>query len=169
MARLPGRLGTLVAKDLMTPYVVTITEKMTVEDAIRMLKEKNHSGAPVVDEYGHLVGTISVRDIMQNKDGPHRAAGRGYRSGSVDNSALWPVEFAEQPIDEHNQDLVFNWMRREPPAVTEYSRLIDISRLMCSHHMHRLPVVSHTGKLVGIITTMDILAALVNMADESSP
>lgn len=168
MARLPGRLGTLVAKDLMMPYVVTITEKMTLEDAIKTLKDKNHSGAPVVDDQGHLVGTISVRDIVQAKP-DHKLAGRPYRPGGADNSALWPMEYSHTPIDEHNQDLVFNWMRREPPSVTEYSRLIDISRLMCSHHMHRLPVVNHTGKLVGIITTMDILAALVNMADESTP
>ncbi len=168
MARLPGRLGTLVAKDLMMPYVVTITEKMTMEDAIKTLKEKNHSGAPVVDELGHLVGTISVRDIVQTKS-VRRPSSNPYHPGSADNSAMWPMEYSSGHIDEHNQDLVFNWMRREPPSVTEYSRLIDISRLMCSHHMHRLPVVSHTGKLVGIITTMDILAALVNVADESVP
>ncbi len=167
MSRLPGRLGTLVAKDLMTPFVVSITEESTIEDTIKVLREKNHSGAPVVDDQGHLVGTISVRDILRTKSG---SAGEvksgGYRPGGADNSALWPMDMAQTPLDEHSQNLVFNLMRRDPPSVTEYSRLIDISRLMCSHHMHRLPVVNNENKLVGIITTMDILAAIVNVADE---
>jgi CBS-domain-containing membrane protein len=37
---------------------------------------------------------------------------------------------------------------------------------MCEQHLHRLPVVSADGRVVGIISTMDVVAALVNAIDE---
>jgi CBS-domain-containing membrane protein len=39
---------------------------------------------------------------------------------------------------------------------------------MCDGHWHRVPVVDDAGALCGIISTMDVLAALVNAADESA-
>jgi CBS domain-containing protein len=44
--------------------------------------------------------------------------------------------------------------------------LVEVARKMCIAHWHRVPVVSSEGRLVGLISTMDVLAALVNMFDE---
>ena len=37
---------------------------------------------------------------------------------------------------------------------------------MCSGHWHRVSVVDDEGALINIVSTMDVLAALVNVADE---
>jgi CBS domain-containing protein len=44
--------------------------------------------------------------------------------------------------------------------------LLKAARTMCEQHLHRLPVVDDEGRVVGIISTMDIVAAVVNAVDE---
>jgi CBS domain-containing protein len=44
--------------------------------------------------------------------------------------------------------------------------LLTAARLMCEKHVHRLPVLNLDGKPVGLITSMDVVAALVNAIDE---
>jgi CBS domain-containing membrane protein len=58
-------------------------------------------------------------------------------------------------------------MTRQVVSVTQDVSLISVARMMCDSHRHRMPVVEGSGRLVGMITTMDVLSALVNSADES--
>ena len=57
-------------------------------------------------------------------------------------------------------------MSRQVTSVAAAAPLIEVARAMCSGHWHRVPVVDDEGALIGIISTMDVLAALVNVADE---
>ena len=45
MSRLPGRLGSLTAQDVMTREVITLQEGATVEVAITTLRENHVTGA----------------------------------------------------------------------------------------------------------------------------
>ncbi len=66
----------------------------------------------------------------------------------------------------------FDYVRRahftqtapDPGALTD--TLLAAARLMCEKHVHRLPVLDLDNKLVGLITAMDVVAALVNAMDE---
>jgi CBS domain-containing protein len=44
--------------------------------------------------------------------------------------------------------------------------LSHAAKIMCLQHVHRLPVVDASGKPVGIISSMDLVAALSNAAEE---
>jgi CBS-domain-containing membrane protein len=37
---------------------------------------------------------------------------------------------------------------------------------MCDEHIHRLPVLDGSGRITGVITSLDIVAAMANAADE---
>jgi predicted transcriptional regulator len=39
--------------------------------------------------------------------------------------------------------------------------------MMCAQHYHRLIVLDRSQRPVGVISTMDIVASLVNLADEA--
>jgi CBS domain-containing membrane protein len=58
-------------------------------------------------------------------------------------------------------------MTRRVVSVTQDAPLIAVARMLCDSHRHRMPVVESSGRMVGMITTMDILSALVNAFDES--
>ncbi|MFH1117817.1 MAG: CBS and ACT domain-containing protein [Pseudomonadota bacterium] len=51
-------------RDIMTPNVVTVKPDHTLEEAAARLLTNSISGAPVVDEEGHVVGTISQAEIF---------------------------------------------------------------------------------------------------------
>jgi CBS domain-containing protein len=44
--------------------------------------------------------------------------------------------------------------------------LIDAARLMCGKHIHRLPVLNREGKVVGVISSLDLVAAMVHAVEE---
>jgi CBS domain-containing protein len=53
------------ASDLMTCDVVLLPAEMPLRDAIRLLLQKQVSGAPVVDAQGKCVGVLSALDILR--------------------------------------------------------------------------------------------------------
>jgi len=57
----------MIAKDIMTKDVVTVSAAATVREAARILTQQQLSGAPVVDEEGRLVGIVSETDIVAKK------------------------------------------------------------------------------------------------------
>lgn len=168
MTFLPGRLGSLLARNLMSTELLILTEDLTVDDASEKLRKHRHSGAPVVDSEGILVGTFSVRDIVRTKrERPKEPSKQDLRNELAAGSGSWLLMDQVDEIPDAPVETVKKRMRREPPFVNEKDTLIQVARLMCDHHMHRVPVVKSGMKLVGIISTMDVLAALVHTADES--
>jgi tRNA nucleotidyltransferase (CCA-adding enzyme) len=58
-------LPAVTAGDLMSRDVTTLDPDLSVLDAARFLEEINHTGCPVVEEEGELVGVFTLRDIMK--------------------------------------------------------------------------------------------------------
>jgi CBS-domain-containing membrane protein len=143
MGALPGRLGTLQARNIMTGKIVVLSENDTLERAVEVLTEQQISGAPVVDEIGVFRGLISLTDI---------AHGRAQAPED---------EFAEAPR------LVRDCMSDRIVSVRDSASLLEVARKMCAGHWHRLTVVDDQNCICGIVSTMDVLAAVVNTADET--
>jgi len=57
----------MLAKDIMTKEVVTVSAAATVREAAQILTQQQLSGAPVVDRQGQIVGVVSEADIVANK------------------------------------------------------------------------------------------------------
>jgi len=62
---IPPEMGVLcVVEDLMNKNVITISEKMTTFEARSLMKLHKLKRLPVTDKEGHLVGIISLFDII---------------------------------------------------------------------------------------------------------
>jgi len=62
---IPPELGVLcVVDDLMNKNVITISEEMTTFEARSLMKLHKVRRLPVVDEEGHLIGIVSLFDII---------------------------------------------------------------------------------------------------------
>jgi CBS domain-containing protein/rubredoxin len=57
----------MIAREVMTPNVVTIREDNTVEDAARLLARHHISGLPVVNHEGALVGLMTEYDLISKQ------------------------------------------------------------------------------------------------------
>ena len=121
---------------------------------------------PVIDGNGRLVGVLSLRDLMNVARGkqPKRdpiplAHGRDHTS--------WDLFAQATPLDSKlRAQTVSERMSQSVTSVSTDAPLVEVARAMCNGHWHRVPVVDERNTLCGIIATMDILAAIVNVADE---
>lgn len=59
------KLGKLKVKDLMTKKVFYVRPEDTIEEAARIMSEKDVKRLPVIDENNNLVGIISRSDILK--------------------------------------------------------------------------------------------------------
>ena len=64
------------------------------------------------------------------------------------------------------KDVACTYMTRTVRTVTPQTLLLRAAILMNLEHIHRLPVVDEDNRVVGMISTMDIVAAVLNSVDE---
>lgn len=143
LGEMESRLRGLRVSDVMARSVVTVREDAPLNEAAEMMFGKGISGAPVINAQGTCVGMISAVDFMR----------RQRQAWEDDDSA--------------EQEVVGQLMSRGARTVRPDSTLLDAARMMCDAHIHRLPVTESNGQIVGILTSLDVVAALVNAEDET--
>jgi CBS-domain-containing membrane protein len=168
MSSLPGRLGSLAASNIMTSHLVMLSDSESVGAAAAKLKEHGITGAPVVNEQGVPVGMLSLSDIIQaNPDDSLSSAGETAVPLRGDAAHTWELfEHVSEDIDSAGEETVAQRMSSQLVTVPDETPLIEVARAMCDGHWHRVAVVDADGALCGIVSTMDVLAALINTADE---
>jgi CBS domain-containing protein len=137
------RLMTLKVKDVMTRRVICVAKDQYLSAAAGLFLEKGISGAPVVDEKGRCVGMLSAIDYVRRAHA-----------------------LRTEPDGDATAERVGEEMSSGVRSVQPEQTLLTAARIMCEKHVHRLPVLNLEGKPVGLITSMDVVAALVNAIDE---
>lgn len=145
---LPTRLTRLCARDIMSRDVVTLDVAETLQQAACRLRGANVTGAPVVNQEGRLVGILSATDVM-----------------TYEEQQPLPSDFVRAK-QQDPKATVEEYMSAQVEAIADDTRLVNIAQKMCEGHRHRLVVVDREEQVCGIVSTMDILAALVGCVDE---
>ncbi len=157
----------LIAKDIMNPSVISVEEDLSVHELANFFTAKMISGAPVVNKDGKLVGVVSLSDIVRNDE--RRTAivndkqeSDYYLSGWEDN--LNSDEIQELHLEEDDSLTVRNIMTPLIFKVKETELISAMSDIMIGGRIHRL-LVTRDEKVVGIITTLDMLKAIRDHAN----
>ena len=129
-----------------------------VEDVVRLLRDRGLPGLPVVDESGACVGIVTEADLVLPDDEgdlhiPHYVNLFG---GTV---FLEPLGHFEQRLRKAFASSAGDMMTPDPDSVGPDSTVRDAARLIHKSGHNRLPVVEE-GRLVGVVTRMDVLGAL---------
>ncbi len=138
--------------DVMETDWPTLGPQSTVEEAIKLFAEERVSGAPVVED-GQLVGIITEGDlIFQDADvkapGFLDILGGIVPLGDTDEYRREALKSAGVTVGEVMTD--------DPVTVTPEATLAETATIMADRRKKILPVVEG-GRLVGVITRMDIL------------
>jgi CBS domain-containing protein len=166
----------ITAADVMNPRVLTVREDMTVRELAHFLVDHDISGAPVVDEDGKLVGVVSVTDITlalaeDSEDGEEGEDGEDEEDEEEDDDLPgdffrheWTQGLSREKVAELQLEdaiEVREIMTPEVHTVPEEMPIPDVAELMIGTHIHRL-LVTREEKVVGILSTSDLLGLLVN-------
>jgi CBS domain-containing protein len=149
-----GAARTLVGS-LMTRQVISVRGDTSVEMAAQLMLDNGVSRLPVVDAHGQLQGVLTKTDLIEDQvdappaDFPEPSSWDRRPGGQVLDRAMHEIEPGK---------LVEEVMTKPALAVTESDTLAAAARIMVAHRVHGLPVVNRSERLVGVLSSLDILA-----------
>ena len=149
------RLLSLRVRDVMSRNVVSIAATKSMSEAADALTRHFISGAPVTGQQGQCVGMLSATDFVRCVAGTKDSAPE--RNGSANHRHSCPAP---------TTDLVASHMSALVQTVRVEQPLTDAARLMCQNHIHRLVALDDQGRPAGVLTSLDIVAALINAVEE---
>ena len=137
---------------------VTVGPDAPLEDVLAVLREHELTGVPVVNEGGRCVGIITDSDLVLSEEGrdlhlPHFVELFG---GVIFLERLGHFEERlRKAVAATARDL----MTPDPVTIDADREIRDAARLIVDSGHNRLPVTEH-GRLVGVVTRVDVLDAL---------
>jgi CBS domain-containing protein len=148
----------LTVRDIMQPDPVTVSATDDVETVVRLLRRHELPGVPVVNEGGRCVGIVTEADlVLADEEGdlhiPHYIELFG---GVV---FLEPLRRFEGRLKKAFASTVADLMTEDPVTIDPGASVAEAGRLIVRRGHNRLPVVEH-GRLVGVVTRVDVLEAL---------
>lgn len=157
---LPGRLPTEADRTrvsaIMTSDVVCVRPDLSIEALGALLLERGISGVPVVDDQGYPIGMVSKTDLVRE----------AIEGGDVEESVRLTKcgQLYELERGYHAEALplatVEDVMMQMAFTLSEDTSISQAAALMAFEGVHRVPVVSAEGKVVGIVSSLDVLAWL---------
>lgn len=114
---------------IMTRNVVTVRKDNSLEDVKKLLFEKRIHHIPVVDDNNKLVGIITSWDLIKS----------------------------QKPFHEYDKIKVEELMTKNVASLGPNELIGAAAMIFLKNLFHGLPIVDDDNKLVGIVTTHDIL------------
>lgn len=143
----------MLAREVMTPSVVTITENATITHVVDLMLKHQISALPVVDAEDHVVGIVSEGDLIQRNE-----------IGTLPHRSWWlsalgtKAQLADEFIKTHGATAR---AVMTAPVITAHTDtpLQEIAEILERKKVKRVPIVEE-GKLVGIVSRANLLQAL---------
>ena len=147
--------------DIMTRDVVTLDAGGTVHEALALMGENRVSALPVVDRDGHCVGILSTTDLV---DITRDVDDDLYHLDLVDaTSRRFLIDRLAHSLGNEKVD---TFMSETLTTVSPESTIATATRRILHSGVHHLPVVDVDNRLVGIVSSIDILGEFADAAPE---
>lgn len=148
------------AAEIMDSSVPSIAPDADARGAIELLAQTDKGAIPVVDEERRLVGIVSESDLVLSEEESdlHLPHYLNIMGGIV---FVGSMKGFEKRLDKAFATQVSELMSADPVTVNDYASAETVARRIADSHHNHLPVVDEEGRLVGMVTRADALAALV--------
>ncbi len=148
----------LTVRDVMDTDVPAIYPSDPVERVLRVMQEHELTGVPVINEGGRCVGIITEEDLILSgeKDDLHLPHYFQLFGGFV---FLERLRHFEDRLRKAVASTAGDLMTEDPVTIEASAPVSVAARLIARRKHNRLPVVEH-GRLVGVVTRLDVLEAL---------
>lgn len=127
----------MLVKEIMTSPVNTLVQENSIREAYDLILRKGFRHIPITDAAGRLTGIISDRDILK---------------------------ISKEDLDAKPRKHVSDFMQSRVLTVTPDASIVDAAAVLLNENFSSLPVTNAEAEVLGIITTTDILHAIVLQA-----
>src|SRR4029077_994005 len=146
-------------RDIMAPNPPTVGPEEPVDDVLSLMAERDEEVVLVVNDGRRCIGIIPEADLVIGEEEgdihiPHYVEIMG---GVV---FLEPLRKFEEKIKKAVASRARDLMSEDPVTLDAVASAPEAAKVIVDRHHNHLPVVEH-GRLVGLVTRADVLAALV--------
>jgi predicted transcriptional regulator len=125
---------TNTVRSCMSANLVTLHPDMDVMQAVQVLTERGIPGAPVIDDYGDMVGLLAERDCVE---------------------AVLKASYYEEWGGR-----VSEYMQTEVRTIEADTSIVDAARLFIETRLRGFPVMDD-NRIIGQLNRSDLLKALI--------
>jgi CBS domain-containing protein len=156
LSQAPGEVVPISAtvRDIMTTSVVAVRKDAAFKEMAAMLRSRRISAFPVLDDAGRVIGVVSESDLLVKE--------AVQAEGSSLLAALRHIREDDKAAGITAGDLMSS------PAITvgPDAPVEEAARILYDRRVKRLPVVNATGRLLGIVSRVDVLSVFSRDDDE---
>lgn len=146
----------MIAKEIMQREVVSARPQMTARELATLLLDRRITGMPVVDELDRPIGVVSQTDIVRTRrEAPESGVHEFYGN---EPRWLWSQGYS---IETPDLTSVGEIMTPSVISAPEDASVEDLARTMLERRIHRIVITRRDGKIAGIVTSTDLLRALL--------
>jgi CBS domain-containing protein len=149
--------ATVTAAEVMSREVTSVGPDAPLLEVVKQVDGKVYRAVPVVED-GKPVGIITNQDLT----------GRGGLLARVELLAALPPEERASALAEVSGKKARDVMTPQPVTVRSDAPLSSVGALMTERRLKRLPVVDAGGKLVGMISRLDLLRQVAGASGGAS-
>lgn len=130
----------VLAHDLMTTPALSLPSDSTLIDAWALMKRRGFRHIPVTSMHGTLVGMVSDRDLLRHV----------------------PELITMAHTSQAAQRRLAEIMTSRVISATPTTDIREIARVMLDEQIHAIPILDGDRRLVGILSTRDLLRGIAN-------
>ena len=147
----------------MNAEIASVSPDQDARAAIDLLAKSDFGAVPVVDSDGKVVGIVSESDLIlgDEQSDLHLPHYLNIMGGVV---FIGSMKGFEKRLDKAFATKVSELMSADPIVARTYENVDRVAKTIADKHHNHLPVVDEDGRLAGMVTRADALAALVDDA-----
>ncbi len=148
------------AAEIMDAEVPAVSPGADARNAIELLARTEKGAIPVVDEERRVIGIVSESDLILSEEESdlHLPHYLNIMGGIV---FVGSMKGFEKRLEKAFATKVSELMTADPIVVREDDDAEAVAKTIADEHHNHLPVVDGEGRLAGLVTRADALAALV--------
>jgi CBS domain-containing protein len=141
-------------KDIMTRSVVAVRRDASFKEMAAMLRSRRISALPVIDDSDRVIGVVSESDLLVKE------------AVQAEGSSLFAALRHIREDDKATGITAAELMTAPAITIGPDAKVEEAARIMYDRRVKRLPVVNLTGRLLGIVSRVDVLAVFSRPDDE---
>jgi CBS domain-containing protein len=148
------------AAEIMDTDVPSLTREEDAKRAIDLLAQTELGAIPVVDSEDRVVGIVSESDLVLSEEESdlHLPHYLNIMGGIV---FIGSMKGFDEKLEKAFATNVRDLMTADPVVATTDESADSVAKKIADEHHNHLPVVDGEGRLAGMVTRADALAALV--------
>jgi CBS domain-containing protein len=133
-------------RDVMSTVVLAVTFKTDFRQIARIFRDYQVSACPVINDAGQVLGVVSEADLL------HKAADTDFPAGLI------RLEWKLSEQSKASAVTAGELMTSPAVTITADAPVTVAAKAMQDRRLKRLPVVDDDGKLIGIVSRVDVLS-----------